>query len=206
MIQERVESAMGDDTKVVITGLMPLLFRTMDVVMISMAQSYVLAFVVIACLMVVLIGNLRLGLVSMIPNLLPILMALGLMGWLGMPLDVFTLLIESIALGLAVDDTIHFMHNYRRYLQETGPSKQAIQRTLESAGRAMLLTTLVLSTGFLIFTLSVMNNIFNFGILTAFAILVALVADLLLAPALVHLMHRGNSTSVPGPGKRGGMR
>jgi len=172
------------------TGLMPLLFRTMNAVMISMAESYILAFCVVAGLMVLLIGSLRLGLVSMIPNLLPIALALGLMGALAMPLDTFTLLIGSIALGLAVDDTIHFMHNYRRYLEQTGDSREAIRHTLDTAGRAMLLTTLVLSTGFLIFTLSSMNNIFNFGILTAFAIAMALVADFLLAPALMHLLHR----------------
>jgi predicted RND superfamily exporter protein len=171
------------------TGLLPLLTRTMDAVMISIAQSYGIAFVVITLLMMLLIGSVRLGLVAMLPNLAPILCALGLMGWLGLPLDIFTMLIGSIALGLAVDDTIHFMHNYRGYLEAGCDSRAAIQRTLETAGRAMLLTTLVLSSGFLIFTLSSMSNIFNFGMLTAFAVAVALLADFLLAPALMQVIH-----------------
>jgi hypothetical protein len=171
------------------TGVLPLLTRTMNAVMISMVQSYGIAFVVVTLLMMLLIGSVRLGLVAMLPNLAPILCALGVMGWLGLPLDVFTLLIGSIALGLAVDDTIHFMHNYRRYLEEGSDSRAAIHRTLETAGRAMLVTTLVLSSGFLIFTLSSMNNIFNFGMLTAFAIGVALLADFLLAPALMQVIH-----------------
>jgi len=189
-LKEALEERMGGDTEVLVTGVVPLLTRTMDAVMISMAQSYGIAFVVITLLMMLLIGSARLGLVAMIPNLAPILCALGLMGWLGLPLDVFTLLIGSIALGLAVDDTIHFMHNYRRCLEEGNDSRLAIHRTLETAGRAMLVTTLVLSSGFLIFTLSSMNNIFNFGMLTAFAIAVALLADFLLAPALMQVLHR----------------
>jgi hypothetical protein len=171
------------------TGVVPLLTRTMDAVMISIAQSYGIAFVVITLLMMLLIGSVRMGLVAMLPNLAPILCAIGLMGWLGLPLDVFTMLIGSIALGLAVDDTIHFMHNYRGYMEAGCDSRTAIHRTLETAGRAMLLTTLVLSGGFLIFTLSSMNNLFNFGMLTSFAIAVALLADFLLAPALMQVIH-----------------
>jgi hypothetical protein len=188
-LEAALEERFGGDTEIVITGVLPLLTRTMDAVMISMAQSYGIALVVVSLLMMLLIGSVRLGLVAMLPNLAPILCALGLMGWLGLPLDVFTLLIGSIALGLAVDDTIHFMHNYRRYLEAGHASRVAIHRTLETAGRAMLVTTLVLSCGFLIFTLSSMNNIFNFGMLTAFAIGVALLADFLLAPALMQVIH-----------------
>ncbi|MBW2288552.1 MAG: MMPL family transporter [Deltaproteobacteria bacterium] len=188
-LESALRERFGSDTEIVMTGLLPLLTRTMDAVMIGIAQSYGIAFVVITLLMMLLIGSVRLGLVAMLPNLAPILCALGLMGWLGLPLDIFTMLIGSIALGLAVDDTIHFMHGYRSYLEKGCDSRTAIRRTLETAGRAMLLTTLVLSSGFLIFTLSSMNNIFNFGMLTAFAIAVALLADFLLAPALMQVIH-----------------
>jgi predicted RND superfamily exporter protein len=192
-LQATLEDHFGGDTEILITGVLPLLTRTMNAVMISMAQSYGIALVVITLLMMLLIGNARLGLVAMLPNLAPILCALGVMGWLGLPLDIFTLLIGSIALGLAVDDTIHFMHNYRRYLDEGSDSRLAIHRTLQTAGRAMLVTTLVLACGFLIFTLSSMSNIFNFGMLTAFAVSVALLADFLLAPALMQLIHERRS-------------
>jgi predicted RND superfamily exporter protein len=194
-LETALRERFGTDVEIVITGVVPLLTRTMDAVMISMAQSYGIALVVITLLMMLLIGSVRLGLVAMLPNLAPIACALGVMGWLGLPLDVFTLLIGSIALGLAVDDTIHFMHNYRRYLEAGSDSRTAIHQTLETAGRAMLVTTLVLSSGFLIFTLSSMNNIFNFGMLTSFAIFVALLADFLLAPALMQVIH-GRGTAV----------
>jgi len=188
-LESLLRDGFGDGTDIVMTGIVPLLTRTMYAVQIGIAQSYGIAFVVITLLMMLLIGSVSLGFVAMVPNLAPILCALGLMGWLDLPLDTFTMLIGSIALGLAVDDTIHFMHGYRRYMEAGCDSRTAIHRTLDSAGRAMLLTTLVLSTGFLIFTLSAMSNIFNFGMLTAFAIAVALLADFLLAPALMQVIH-----------------
>ena len=113
-IQSMVEESLGPDTEVTITGLIPMLMRTMTAVNITMTRSYLLAFVVIAGLMILMIGSVKLGLVAMIPNLLPIAMAMGLMGAFGMPLDTFTLMIASISLGLAVDDTIHFMHKLYR--------------------------------------------------------------------------------------------
>ena len=189
-IQTMAESTMGPDTQVSLTGIMPLLFRTMTAVNITMVRSYIIAFSVIAILMILMIGSVKLGLVAMIPNLLPILLALGVMGMFGMPLDTFTLMIASISLGLAVDDTIHFMHNYRRYLEIHGDSRLAIRDTLATTGRALLFTTLVLATSFAVFTFSEMTNIFNFGLLTSFAIATALLADILLAPALMHLIHR----------------
>lgn len=189
-IKEMVETALGSDTEVTLTGLMPLLFRTITAVNVTLSRSYLLAFVVITGLMILMIGSFKLGLIAMIPNLVPIAMAMGLMGAFGMPLDTFSLLIGSISLGLAVDDTIHFMHNYRRYYLEHRDSHIAIRHTLATAGRAMLFTTLVLAASFTVFTFSSMNNVFNFGVLTSFAISAALLADILLAPALMHLVHR----------------
>ncbi|MBW2723755.1 MAG: MMPL family transporter, partial [Deltaproteobacteria bacterium] len=192
-IQSKIEESLGEDTQITVTGLMPLLFRTMNAVNITMTRSYVLAFVVITGLMVLMIGSVKLGFIAMIPNLLPIALAMGLMGIFDMPLDTFTLLIASISLGLAVDDTIHFMHNYRRYYLEFGDSRTAIQHTLATTGRAMLFTTLVLASSFTIFMFSSMSNLFNFGAITSFAISIALLADILLAPALMHLIHEPRS-------------
>jgi predicted RND superfamily exporter protein len=140
--------------------------------------------------MILLLGNLRLGLVSMIPNLTPIILTMGLMGWLGLPMDLFTIMIGSIAIGLAVDDTIHFMHNFRRYHRSTGDVSDAIRLTLTGAGRAMLVTTAVLSLSFFLYMFSTLSNLFNFGLLTGFTIIMALLADLFLAPALMVLLEK----------------
>ncbi len=102
----------------------------------------------------------------MIPNFLPIVLGLGVMHWVGLPLDLMSILVGSIALGLAVDDTIHFFHNFQRYLQETGNPEEAVRRTLNTTGRAMLFTSIVLSIGFFSYTISEMNNLFSFGLIT----------------------------------------
>jgi predicted RND superfamily exporter protein len=169
------------------SGILALLVRAMGAVVTSMASSYLLAFGVITPMLVLLLGSLRTGLIAMIPNAMPILLTLGLMGYAGLPLDAFSLLIGGIALGLAVDDTIHFMHNYRRYRGQGEDLETAVANTLRTTGRAMLITTVVLSTGFLGFVLSSMNNLTNLGILVSFAIVTAFVADVLLAPALLVL-------------------
>ena len=118
----------GEEARITVTGLMNVMGRTILAVTHTMAKSYIIAFLVITPLMVILIGRLWIGLLSMIPNLAPILLTLGIMGWLGVRLDMFTLLIGSIAIGLAVDDTIHFMHGFRRSYERSGDFQWEIGR------------------------------------------------------------------------------
>jgi len=158
--------------------------------MVSMAKSYAIALAVITILMILLIGGVRIGLLSMIPNIAPILLMLGVIGAFSLPMDLFTMMVASIAIGLAVDDTIHFMHNFRRYYETGGDPKEAVRQTLDTTGRAMLVTSIVLSLGFLIFAFATMSNLVNFGLLTAFTIIMALVSDYLLAPALMVLANK----------------
>ncbi len=182
----------GEPMQVTATGIMSLFGRIIHAAMYSAAQSYGIALVVITVMMILLIGNLKLGLISMIPNLAPIITVLGLMGWLSINLDMFTMLIASIVIGLAVDDTIHFMYNFKRYYKQTGDLHGAVENTLMTAGRAMLTTSVVLSIGFFIFMFAAMNNLFYFGLLAGSAVLLALGADLLLAPALMTLVINKN--------------
>ncbi|MCI5223222.1 MAG: hypothetical protein D3924_11240, partial [Candidatus Electrothrix sp. AR4] len=132
------------------------------------------------------------GMLSMIPNLFPIFLTLGIMGWFQVPMDLFTMLVGSISIGLAVDDTIHFMHNFRRYFEKTGDAVEAVMHTLHTAGRAMLITSCVLSIGFFIFMFASMNNLFNFGWLTGFTIITALLSDYFIAPALMVLVNKSD--------------
>jgi hypothetical protein len=178
------------EATITLTGMMALLSSTISHAIISMARSYGIALVVITALMIILIGRIRIGLLSMIPNLAPILLMLGVIGATPFKMDLFTMMVASIAIGLAVDDTIHFMHNFRRYYEQSGDPKQAVYETLHTTGRAMLVTTIALSIGFFIFVFASMNNLFAFGLLTAFTILMALVADYLVAPALMVLVNR----------------
>ena len=174
------------------TGMTTVMTRTITAVMTSMTRSYIIALLVITPLMIFLLGSFRTGLLSMVPNLFPIIVTLGLMGWLDFPIDAFTLMIGCIAIGLAVDDTIHFMHNFQRYYSASGDAPWAVHETLQTTGRALFFTSLVLSAGFFIYMFSSMQNIFHFGLLTGFCILTAFLADVLLAPALMVLV-RGRS-------------
>jgi len=190
VLEARFRELLGDRAEPHFTGLLVMAGRTIDAVIYSLASSYVTSFVVIAPLMILMIGSIRLGLLSMLPNVVPVVVTLGLMGWLGMPLDAFTLLIGSIALGLAVDDTTHFLHNFRSYYEQSGDAVAAVHETLATTGQAMLFTSLVLSSGFFVYMFASMDNLFNFGLLSGFTILVACVAEIFLTPALLTLFAR----------------
>ncbi len=180
------------DCEVVGTGMMSIFFQTLTSVISSMAKSYYLAALIITILMILLLGRPGMGILSMIPNLTPIIMTLGFMGWAGLPVDLFTMLIGCIALGLAVDDTIHFMHSFKNSYDKTGDARKAVFETLHGTGRAMMITTCVLSIGFFIFMFASLNNLFNFGLLTGVTIILALLADFCIAPALMVIVNRSH--------------
>ncbi|MGC1510373.1 efflux RND transporter permease subunit [Ketobacter sp.] len=189
-LEQRFHDSLGASYQVTITGLIPLLGSTLNSVIHSAAEAYVIALVVISFIMVLLMGRLKLGLISMFPNILPIVMVIGLMQLNDVPFDMFSILIGSIAIGLCVDDTVHFMHHFGRYREKGYSVKDAIDNTLHTAGRAMLVTSVVLCSGFLVLTLSELNNFTHFGIYTSLCIVLALLADFLLAPALMTLLNK----------------
>ena len=183
-VKTEAEKTFSED-KVETTGMIPLLINTFSNAVHSSVASYIMAAIAITFMMMLILGSPRLGLISMIPNLTPIIMGMFIMYVAKMPLDMFTLLIGSIAIGLAVDDTIHFMHNFKRYYLETNDVQLAMENTFFTTGKAMVITTLVLSLGFYAYMAANMISVQNFGILTGSVIIFALLSDLLLAPALM---------------------
>ncbi|MGJ8670961.1 MAG: efflux RND transporter permease subunit [Oceanococcus sp.] len=182
------EQRIGPYAELTFTGIISILGSTIKALIGDTIRAYMLAFLIISPLMMLLVGSVRTGLISMIPNLAPIVVTLALMALVGIPLDAFTLLIGSIALGLAVDDTIHFMHNYQRYYASSGDSTWAVRQTLRTTGKALMITSLVLSAAFFVNLLGSMHNMRAFGLLTGFCIILAFLADVLLAPALMTLL------------------
>ena len=183
-VEKELNSAFPKE-KVEVTGMIPLLINTFAGAVHSSVVSYFIAFIGITFMMILILGSVRIGLLSMIPNLSPIILGLLIMYIYNIPLDMFTLLIGSIAIGLAVDDTIHFMHNFRRYYIETKDSSRAIEQTFYTTGKAMVITSVVLSLGFYSYMMAKMISVQNFGLLTGSVIIIALLADLLLAPSLM---------------------
>lgn len=179
-----------------ITGMGPLFVRTLNSAINSIRDSYISTIIVVSILMIILFWDIKLGLVSMIPNIIPITVVLGGMAALDIPLDLFTMLVGTIAIGLAVDDTIHFMHTCQRGLKESEDIKTIIESTMKSTGRAMIVSSIVLAAGFFIFMAATMSNVVLFGALTGSAILLALVADLFMSPALLMMVYGGTRNAV----------
>jgi predicted RND superfamily exporter protein len=184
-INQKADKYFKNQAKITTTGISNLLSRIMKAAIYSSAFSYILALILITIMMLILIGNIKIGLVSMIPNISPILVVTTIMVIFDIPLDMFVMLIGAIAIGLAVDDTVHFMHNFRRYELHYNNVNKAIKMTLLTTGRAMIVTTIVLSFGFFVFMGASMDNIFNFGLLTGTAIIIAVLADFFLVPAIM---------------------
>ncbi len=172
------------DLKVTLTGNMPLLATMLDYIAWAQIKSFGLALGVISLMLFLVLGSFRAGVVALVPNLFPILAAFGLMGFLKVPLDADTLIVAPIIIGLAVDDTIHFLTHLRMEMEKEKRFSTAMIQTLREAGQAITFTSLILSTGFLVFILSFHNGLSRFGIFAAIAILTALVSDLVLLPAL----------------------
>ncbi|MFP4040566.1 MAG: efflux RND transporter permease subunit [Desulfosudaceae bacterium] len=184
-VKTYVDGLFQDTATVQITGMSALMARTISAALSSMTKSYILAFGVIAVMMILLVGDVKTGLFSMIPNILPIILTLGIMGALDVPMDLTSLMIASIAMGLVVDDTVHFIYNFRKYYLKSGNAFAAVNQTMTGVGRALLITTIVLSCGFFVTIFATLSHTFRFGIFTGITILFALLADFILAPALM---------------------
>lgn len=156
----------------------------------ELLQSSGLAFAVVGFLVLLLLRDVKLGLLAMVPNVLPVVLILGLMGMVGVPLDLATLLISAIVLGIAVDDTIHFLHHVKRGLKEGLDVEGALSKALSHCGRALVLTSLILASGFMVYMAAYLANAQRFGLLVALALLFALMADLWVMPALLRVAYR----------------
>lgn len=183
-----LKDSFKDTATVSITGTLPILSDTITKSIARSIESYIIAFAVIALLMILLLGSFKMGMLSMFPNLAPIMFGIALMVALDFPLDMFTILIGAIAIGMVVDDTIHFMHNFSRYHKQTGDVDEAILLTVNSTGRAIFITSIVLSSGFFVFMFASMTNLYNFGLITGSVVLMAMLADLILIGAILKLV------------------
>ncbi len=180
-----IEANLSDNYKYDITGASFLLVKSLQYMEESTNNSILLALAIISLMMIFVFRSLKVGLISMVPNIIPVMITLGFMGLAGIWLDAVRSLIACIAIGLAVDDTIHFIFRYRYEFQRRGNYEKALNATLINAGRAILITTVILVIGFSVLMLSNMNDLHYFGMLSAMCMLIALLADFFVAPALI---------------------
>lgn len=172
-------------TRMSVTGIGALWVKLLDVIVWSQVQAFAVAFAAIAVVMCLLFGSWRTGLLAMLPNLLPVVLALGVMGWTAIPLDYNKIAIAAVAMGIAVDDTIHLLSRIRHEFQRCGRYEEALRAAMLDVGRALWITSVALVAGFLVLLLSSLASQATYGLLLATTIVTALVADFLLLPALV---------------------
>lgn len=146
----------------------------------SQIKTLGLVYLAMAILLLLIFRSVKITIIALIPNVCTTLGILGLIGWLGITLDLMTITIAAIAMGIAVDDTIHFVHNYLQ-----APKAQALKSSFAHTGIAILFTSVVIAAGFAVFGFSSFLPSVYFGILTAAAMLMALVTDLTILPALL---------------------
>ena len=140
--------------------------------------------------MIILFRSIRLSLISILPNIIPLMAAAAIMGYAGIKLRPSTAMTFSIALGIAVDDTIHFLARFRQELTKTKDVAIAISNSILSTGKAIIGTTLVLCMGFFVLYFSELVPNHEFGILATIILLIALVGSLFLLPVLLNLFYK----------------
>lgn len=168
-----------------LTGLFILYQGILGQLFESQIRTLGVSFAILAAAILLIFRSPKIALICVAPNVLSTVIVLGLMGWLGIPLDFMTIMIASIAMGITVDDTIHYID---RYLEELrgGSSESAVERTHSSVGHALIYTSLIVILGFTLLGFSDFIPSVLFGLLTALAMALAVLFDLTLLPALLN--------------------
>ena len=187
-IQEDLPEALGiAPERVTLSGMTVLMNNMLQSLFDSQRNTLLAVCLGILLTFALLFRSLSLGLLALLPNVLAAALVLGLMGWVGLPLDLMTITIAAIVIGIGVDDTIHYIHRYREEVARDGDGRAALLRSHRSIGHAIFFTSVTVMAGFSILGLSNFNPTVYFGLLTALSMALALLANLTLLPALLLL-------------------
>jgi len=189
-VRETASAMLGPYFELRVVGQWWLAQRGMAGLIDDMVRSFVWAFVLIAPLVLIGLRQGRLALVSVLPNLVPLVVAIGFMAWAGISVRIGTAMVLAIALGIAVDDSLHVLARYRQERCRAGGANYALARTLGRTGPALIATTAVLTVGFLSMLSSGLVAIRDMGMVATVTLIAALFSDLLLLPAQIALLER----------------
>lgn len=173
--------------KIEYTGQMAWVADVSDYVSAGQADSFLCAVISICIMMMICLRSVKLGIISMLPNIVPILIPMGLMGILGYNLSVILMIFSSVIIGVTVDDTTHFYVTFKRFFSEKADYHSALLKTVETVGHPVVFTSVSLVLGFLLFELSVVRTTGQFGLLGAVAFFWGCLADLTFSPALLYV-------------------
>ena len=174
--------------RVHVSGMLVLYNNMLQSLFRSQIMTIGAVLLAVMLMFVLVFGSLRLAMIAIIPNTIPAAFVLGAMGWFGIPLDMMTITIAAIAIGISVDDTIHYVHRFQKEFQKDRDYLATMYRSHASVGRAMLYTTVIITAGFSVLSLSNFVPTVYFGLFTGFAMIAALVADLTVLPKLLVML------------------
>ena len=170
--------------EVKLTGTTLTFIKGINFLIENLLQSMLLAFIIISVIMALLFKNLRMVIISLIPNIIPLIIAAGIMGFLGIPLKPSSALVFSIVFGISVDYSIHFLAKFKNELLEND-LKNSISNTINQTGKSMIFTSFILFFGFIIFAFSNFGGTIVLGILTSVILFVAMITNLTLLPSII---------------------
>jgi predicted RND superfamily exporter protein len=183
---EQIEAKAIDLGLVISTTGKPILFQMMNSYVVeTFLKSMGIALFVITFILIVVFRSLKIGLLSLIPNFIPIVLGAGLLTIIKTPVDIGCAIVASVTLGIAVDDTIHFLAHYNSLIRDGIERKEALIEVISGTGMALVVTTMILVSGFGLFIFASLTPNINFGILSSFVLFMALVCDLVVLPALI---------------------
>ena len=171
--------------KITTVGNIPQYVTMMQYLVRGQMLSFVISILIIGVILMIAFQSIRVGLIGLIPNMMPAIFVGGYMGWMGIPLDMMTATLLPMMLGMAVDDTIHFINHSKLEFDRTRDYQTAIRRTFRVVGVAIVITSIITSAVFASFCSSACTMCLNFGLMAIIGILSALAADLLITPILV---------------------
>ncbi|MBU2510342.1 MMPL family transporter [bacterium] len=174
-----------EEDKVHIAGMMVMYNNTLQSLFDSQIKTLGIVLFALMCMFLILFRSLKIAVIAIFPNVLSVGVVLGFMGWAGIPLDLMTITIAAISVGIAVDDTIHYIHRFKREFAKDRNYTAAMYRSHESIGYAMYYTSITIIIGFSILVLSNFIPSIYFGLLTGLAMVIALIAALTLLPRLI---------------------
>lgn len=189
-IQSGIDKLIGDTASVKVTGSIIVGTNILSSLVWDMLKSFGGAIVIITIIMIILLKDVKLGTLAMIPNLLPVLSVMALMGFLSIHLDTATVMLGSLAIGIVVDDTIHFLHQFKAHYDQHKDVEQAIKYSFDHTGRAMIVTSIMLTSAFLCNEFATLLCYKITGILLAMIITLALFFDLCLCPAILRAIYK----------------
>ena len=182
-MRQAADDTLGVDVEY--TGMVPLFHIAQRELFRGLVKSFGLAFILIAIMMVFWFRNILSGMVTMLPNVFPAAVIFGWMGWTDRIVDIGSMMTASVAMGIAVDDTVHFLTWFRRGMSAQMNRAEAVRYSYRRCALAMTQTTLIAGIGLVIFSLSSFQPVSQFGLLMFLLLAAALVGDLIFLPALL---------------------